>query len=300
MVKVKLRPFDPSTFKPNRAILIVGKKGSGKSVLMNMIAWLLSGHVDLAMAITPSTDSKDMFKRFMPACFILHEYPSDKITRLIEHQRACRENGERMNRIVLFLDDVTYDKTIFRRTEIRDILMNQRHLNITLVFAMQYCMDVGPDIRSQIDYVFAFKEAIAANRKRLHTNFFGMFPKLDGFEKAFATCTENFECMVMDSTQATNKLEDQVFYFKATMEAGLPKFRLGRSVFWKMYKACGKRAGTDVPSRLEDLAGDGNQAITSVTKVPKKSRHSKTSKSSKSSSKASRPRVDPIYLDGAA
>lgn len=290
-MKVKLRQFDPSTFKPNRAILIVGKKGSGKSVLMNMIAWLMSSHVDVAMAVTPSTDSKDMFKRFMPECFIQSEYRSERITRLIEHQRACRERGERMNRVVLFLDDVTYDKTIFRRTEIRDILMNQRHLNITLVFAMQYCMDVGPDIRSQIDYVFAFKEAIAANRKRLHTNFFGMFPKLDGFEITFAACTENYECMVMDSTQTTNKLEDQVFYFKATTEANLPKFRLGRSVFWKMFKACAKPRGAEAQGRLEDLVGDGNQAITGVAKIPKKS------SSGNHKSKSSRPRVEPIYLE---
>ena len=288
MVKVKINTFDPSTFKPFRAILMVGKKGSGKSVLMNMVAWLLSNHADVALAFTPSTDSKDMFETFIPECMIFKHYNSDRICKLIEHQRECTERKERVNRVVLFLDDVTYDKTIFRRTEIRDILMNQRHLHITLVFTMQYCMDVGPDIRSQIDYVFAFQERIASGRKKLYTNFFGMFNKMDDFEKTFKACTERFECMVMDATQATNRLEDQVFYFKATTPDKLPKFKLGRSVFWKMAKACAiKKAEKQTPVCLDDLAGDNKQNITGVTKVDK----------SKKKSRSSRPKVDPIHIE---
>ena len=72
---------------------MVGKKGSGKSVLMNMVAWLLSNHADVALAFTPSTDSKDMFETFIPECMIFKHYNSDRICKLIEHQRECTQGA---------------------------------------------------------------------------------------------------------------------------------------------------------------------------------------------------------------
>jgi hypothetical protein len=42
-------------------------------------------------------------------------------------------------------------------------------------------------------------------------------------------CTENFECLVIDNTSRSNKLEDQVFWYKA---ADHPPFRLCDQSLW--------------------------------------------------------------------
>ena len=42
-------------------------------------------------------------------------------------------------------------------------------------------------------------------------------------------CTENFECLVIDNNAKSNKLEDQVFWYKASQR---PDFRLFSPELW--------------------------------------------------------------------
>jgi hypothetical protein len=46
-------------------------------------------------------------------------------------------------------------------------------------------------------------------------------------------CTEDFECLVIDNNAKSNKLEDQVFWYKA---ADRPDFKLGSKEFWELSK----------------------------------------------------------------
>jgi len=43
-------------------------------------------------------------------------------------------------------------------------------------------------------------------------------------------CTENFECLVINNNAKSNKLEDQVFWYKAEPH---PDFKLGAEILWK-------------------------------------------------------------------
>jgi len=43
-------------------------------------------------------------------------------------------------------------------------------------------------------------------------------------------CTQNYECLVINNTTQSNKLEDIVFWYKA--DANLPNFRLGSPEIW--------------------------------------------------------------------
>ena len=46
-------------------------------------------------------------------------------------------------------------------------------------------------------------------------------------------CTENYECLVIANNAKSNKLEDQIFWYKAS---GHNDFRLGSNEFWEMSK----------------------------------------------------------------
>jgi hypothetical protein len=54
-------------------------------------------------------------------------------------------------------------------------------------------------------------------------------------------CTENFECLVIDNNVKSNKLHDQIFWYKA-QEHG--DFKLGSKEFWDISK--------EIPSDDED------------------------------------------------
>ena len=43
-------------------------------------------------------------------------------------------------------------------------------------------------------------------------------------------CTENFECLVIDNTCKSNKIEDMCMWYKGDAH---PPFKMGSSVFWQ-------------------------------------------------------------------
>ena len=44
-------------------------------------------------------------------------------------------------------------------------------------------------------------------------------------------CTENFECLVIDNTTKSNKLEDNVFWYRADTHSS---FKICNAQFWDM------------------------------------------------------------------
>tara|TARA_B100001758_G_C17938233_1_gene366967 strand:+ start:63 stop:473 length:411 start_codon:yes stop_codon:yes gene_type:complete len=94
-------------------------------------------------------------------------------------------------------------------------------------------MDLSPDLRANIDYVFVLRENILANKEKIYKNFFGIFPTFDIFNQVMTKCTENFECLVLDNTSRSNEIEDVVFYYKANVRGN---FRVGSAAFWQHHR----------------------------------------------------------------
>ena len=111
--------------------------------------------------------------------------------------------------------------------------MNGRHWKIFFMLTMQYCMDLTPDLRANVDYVFILRENIIQNREKLYKSFFGIFPTFDMFNQIMNACTENYECLVLDNTSKSNKIEDCVFWYKAKLH---PQFRIGSPQLWNYHK----------------------------------------------------------------
>ena len=94
---------------------------------------------------------------------------------------------------------------------------------------MQYVLGIPPTLRTNIDFTFIFRENIVANRKRLYDNFAGMFPSFETFCQVMDQCTENYECLVIHNSSKSNKIIDQVYWYKAEM---YDDFRVGSEHFW--------------------------------------------------------------------
>jgi hypothetical protein len=46
------------------------------------------------------------------------------------------------------------------------------------------------------------------------------------------TCTEGYECIVVDNTVRSNDLSDCIFWYQANINT--PSFQLGKQVFWDL------------------------------------------------------------------
>ena len=108
--------------------------------------------------------------------------------------------------------------------------MNGRHYKLLFILTMQFALGIPPNLRTNIDYVFILRENIYSNRKRLYDHYAGMFPTFEMFCETMDQCTENFECLVIDNTSKSNKIEDQVYWYKADK---VPNFKIGANEFWE-------------------------------------------------------------------
>lgn len=229
--KLSIKKFNMDTIKQDRMILIVGKRGTGKSTLLKDLLYRLRKKIDIGIAMTPTLDTVKMFEECIPRSLIYNDYRIEVVKTMLASMKSL-EQQEKLRHALLVMDDCMFDKSILKTKEMREIHMNGRHFKLSFINCMQYVMDMGPDLRSQIDYVFALKENIIKNRKKMHENFFGMFNDYKDFSLVMDKCTNNYECLVLDNTKPGNNIEENIFYYKANNKIG--KFRVGKKIFFKL------------------------------------------------------------------
>ena len=223
-MKLELKKFDPSTIKSDSVVVLIGKRNTGKSYCMKDI---LSYHADLpaGIVISPTEVANNFFEKFIPNMLIYEEYSPAIIKTFLNRQvNINKEKAEQIkkynssdidNRAFLILDDCLYDKSWPTDTNIRSIFMNGRHYKIFFLITMQYCMGLPPVLRANIDYVFIFKNNIIKEREKIYNHYAGVFNDFSTFCAVMDNCTENYECIVIDNKIQSNRLEDQVKWYKA-------------------------------------------------------------------------------------
>ena len=136
-------------------------------------------------------------------------------------------------RTFVILDDCLYDNSWSRDKLMRCLFLNGRHWKVMLVITMQFALGIPPALRTNIDYVFILRDPYISNRRRIYENYAGMFPTFEAFCQIMDQCTENYECLVINNNTKSNKLQDQIFWYKAD---GHGDFRLGSREFWELSK----------------------------------------------------------------
>ena len=251
-----------SNIQCNTISLLVGKRGTGKTVLLQDLCYHMRDKIDYALGFSPTEDCNETLSKFIPDSMVYSEYREDVLTDLMDLQkRMWRIKGKSGYRVLIILDDCCYDKKILRSKVIREIFMNGRHRHVTLVIAVQYVMDMPPDLRTQVDYVFALRENVIKNRERLYLQFFGFFNKYKHFATVMDSCTENYECLVCDNkTSKENTIDACVFWYKAAID--LPEYRLGHKFTWKLHKFYYKKEQFALPRlpKLKPGGGGGKRA----------------------------------------
>ena len=244
-MRLKINKWDPASIKPHRLILLIGRRGTGKSSLLEDILYHIAPAIDIALAMSPTEESLGMFRNHLPEPWLFNGYSQAKVEELIEMQRGLAKQ-QKQRSVLLALDDCMYDKAILRSTCMRNIHMNGRHLKITFVNAVQYLVDIDPALRTQVDYVVCLKENIFTNKQRLHRMFFGCFRAFEDFASVLDKVTENYGALVLDNTSPTASLEDCLFWYRASIS--LPSYRVGKPIYWKLAQ---RYARSDEDPQLE-------------------------------------------------
>jgi hypothetical protein len=245
---LELKKFDIKTisFKPDEnkgpVIVLIGRRDTGKSYLVRD---LLYYHQDIPIGtvISGTEAGNGFYAEHVPKLFIHDEYNTAIIENILKRQKTVLKQVKKEievykksnidPRAFVILDDCLYDGSWTKDKMMRLLFMNGRHWKIMLVITMQYPLGIPPNLRTNIDYVFILREPYIANRRRIYENYAGMFPTFESFCQVMDQCTENFECLVINNNAKSNKLQDQIFWYKADHHKA---FKLGSKEFWEISK----------------------------------------------------------------
>jgi len=226
-------------------IVLIGRRDTGKSFLVRDLLYYQQS-IPIGTVISGTEEGNGFYSSHVPKLFIHNEYNSGIIENVLKRQKQVIkevkteiETKRRSTidpRTFLILDDCMYDATWTRDKMMRLLFMNGRHWKIMLIITMQYPLGIPPNLRTNIDYVFILREPYIANRKRIWENYAGMFPTFESFCQVMDQCTENFECLVINNNAKTNKLTEQIFWYKAENHG---PFKLGSKEFWDISKDLG-------------------------------------------------------------
>ena len=234
-VSLKLNKFDMNRIGDDSVVVLIGKRNTGKSYLTKYILYN-NKSIPVGTVISGTEGANEFYSAIVPPVFIHEEYTPLILNNVLKRQKIIMKKlnkGQDRNldpRAFLILDDCLYDNTWQKDKNIRSCFMNGRHYKLMFILTMQFALGIPPNLRTNVDFVFILRENIWSNRKRLYDHYAGMFPTFEMFCETMDQCTENFECLVIDNTSKSNKIEDQVYWYKADKA---PNFKIGAPAFWQ-------------------------------------------------------------------
>ena len=244
----QIRKFNMETIKSRCEIdsrkspmmVIIGKKDTGKSFLIRDILATTQSYFPVGTVISGTEVANEFFQHMVPSKLIHDKYRPEIVQNVIKRQlgiKTARNTDKKARggnssidpRAFLILDDCLYDNSWINQESTRYIFMNGRHIDMMTIITMQYPLGISPNLRTNVDFIFILRENITRNRKIIYENYAGMFPTYEMFSQFMDQCTEDYNCLVICNGIQSNRLEDQVFWYKASDH---PPFKLCDDSLW--------------------------------------------------------------------
>ena len=218
-MELQLRKFDMRDIKDDKVVVLIGKRDTGKSFLCKDILFHHK-NIPVGQVISGTEGANQFYSKMVPKLFIHGEFNTQIVQNILKRQKMLitkiNEGNTNIDpRSFLILDDCLYDNSWSKDKHMRSVFMNGRHFKLLFLLTMQFALGIPPNLRTNIDYVFLLRENIVSNRKRIYDHYAGMFPTFEMFCQIMDQCTENYECLVINNNSKSNKLTDQVFWYKA-------------------------------------------------------------------------------------
>jgi hypothetical protein len=260
-MKLELKKFDPSKIKSDSVVVFIGKRNTGKSYCMKDIL-SYNRDIPVGVVVSPTERANGYFEKFIPKMLIYDELEEKIVSTFLSRQinitkdrkKELEKHGSSTidPRAFLIFDDCMYNKAITKDKNIRCIFMNGRHYKIFLLITMQHGLGLPPDLRSNIDYVFIFRNNIVKEREKIYNHYAGMFPTFDVFNQVMNQCTENFECLVIDNKIQSNNINDNVFWYKAQES----NYKMCSQNLWEMQALQDQRDLMGITNEEEEEYGE--------------------------------------------
>ena len=212
--------------------VVIGKPGTGKSTLIASLLYAKRHIYPCGIVFSGTEDSNGFYKKIFPDTFIFNKYDEEQLKIFIKRQKISMKHLTNPWSVCL-LDDCTDNPAIFNRIVQQQIYKNARHWKMWYIVSLQYCMDVKPYVRSNVDGTFILREPNLKNRRSLYENYAGNIDDFSQFCDIMDQLTDNFTALYIHNATGSNRWQDCVFWYKATPTPN--GFKFGCPEFWEFH-----------------------------------------------------------------
>lgn len=232
---IDIGEFPLHEMDPNVKIVAIGTSGSGKSKCIEDIVAVHAHQFPVAVAISGSEDNNHAYAKMFPDINIFTEYDEEILQNIETRQKKIMQDAERDPSInpwlLLIIDDCSHDQKYMKRPLFQKFYKMGRHWKIMIILAIQYCGDIPPVIRSNIDHAIIYREPNVSNRKKIYENYAGIIGDFATFCDLMDQITGEFTAMVISNRNQTNDLQKCVHSYKARLHDNI-KFGCQESKQW--------------------------------------------------------------------
>lgn len=234
----KLGKMRLSLIKSWHVVAFQGPRGSGKTTAMKNVM-RADYDYDRVLVFSPSETSSGDLGSHVPNTFIHEDFYEEILDELIIMQRRSKAMHLRdpdrypLRKAAVIFEDCMYSKKVKSSKLVRWLLMNGRHDNIKVLISSQYMMDLGPDLRSNIDWLILTFDSSRKNRRRLFEDYFSCVDELDVFNDIMDRYTTNHGALCLWQSSKHSRLDMRLFTWKPQYELG--HWYFGNRSVWKWH-----------------------------------------------------------------
>lgn len=264
--QVTIDTLDPTKISNTSTVLVVGKRGQGKSYLCRDLLYRLRKTLDYCVGMSLSEKANNGLSSFLPSGLVYDEITPEIFKNIIQWHKMYaeihkndRDEYKRKLHGALYLDDCMAQKQVFKRKPlngyISEIFKNGRHLTLFMMNAMQMFKDLGPEARTNADWIFVFGTQNEEDMDEIRKEYLSALLTLPQFKRLMMELTQNHGVLVIRNSAGENDLRNIIFRYKA--QPTPEHFFVGDPTMYVLNQYYKKRESTVVrPLKASLLRGD--------------------------------------------
>jgi hypothetical protein len=205
---------NPSYTNGGSKITVIGRPGSGKTKLITSLIYEKRYCFPVGVVMSGTEDSNHHYSSIFPSIFVYNGLNIDGIKDFIKRQKVAKQYVRNPWGLLL-LDDCADEPKLFNTPLFQGLYKNGRHWSMLFILSLQYCMDVKPVIRTNIDGVFILREPSVRTRKAIYENYASIIPTFDLFCTIMDQITTDWTALYINNRTQSNDWQDCVFWYKA-------------------------------------------------------------------------------------
>jgi len=226
---ILLKKIDIGEMSSYSNILIIGRRGTGKTFLTTDILFHINKNIPKG-CIMSATDSTHYANIIHPSCnyneyisYIIEKITKDKFE---TNKNICsininnnnNNNNDNDSNSFLVLDNCLNDHD-WKTKYLRFLLMNSKNFKHKMIITQSQPYGLSgltPTIRENFDYIFVLRERNERMRNKIYESFVDNLDlSFESFCQIMDQCTESYECLVIDNTSVSYKIQENLFWYKA-------------------------------------------------------------------------------------